>query len=264
MMAPPHTLRWVRVEQDERGVATVSMNKPPVNALGGELVDDLTAAASALSEDQAVRCVVLRSAGKHFCAGADLKERRSMTVEQVRAFVPRLAGAVNRFAALPVPVIAAVRGAAAGGGCELALGCDLRIFSEDAKVGLRETALAIIPGAGGTQRLPRMVGVATAKRWIFTAGMFTAAEAWADGVADQVVPADKLDTAADDLAGAIAANGPVAVRLAKQAIERGADLPLKEALELEWEAYQGVLETKDREEALKAFSDKRLPRFRGC
>ncbi len=263
-MAAGQDLRWIQVSQDDRGVATVSMNKPPVNALGGEMVEDLTTAAAVLSEDQSVRCVVLRSAGKHFCAGADLKERQGMTVEQVRAFVPRLAGAVNRFASLPVPVIAAVRGAAAGGGCELALGCDLRVLAEDASIGLRETALAIIPGAGGTQRLPRIVGVATAKRWIFTANMFSAAQAWADGVADQVVPGDKLDVAADDLAGAIAANGPVAVRLAKQAIDRGAGLPLDEALELEWQVYQGVLETGDREEALKAFSEKRLPRFRGC
>ena len=263
-MAAGPELRWVQVEMDERGVATVSMNKPPVNALGSEMVDDLTAAAGALAEDPQVRCVILRSAGRHFCAGADLKERQGMTVDQVLAFVPRLAGAVNRFAALPVPVIAAVRGAAAGGGCELALGCDLRMLSEDATIGLRETALAIIPGAGGTQRLPRIVGAATAKRWIFTAGMFSAAEAWADGVADQVVPSDKLDLAADDLAGAIAANGPVAVRLAKHAIDQGAGLPLQEALALEWEAYQGVLDTSDRVEALKAFAEKRTPRFRGC
>lgn len=263
-MAAAGSCRWVRVERDRRGVASVSMNKPPVNALGSELVEELTSTATELSRSGDVRCVILRSDGKHFCAGADLKEREGMTVDQVRAFVPRLAGAVNAFAGLPVPVIAAVRGAAAGGGCELALGCDLRILSEDATIGLRETALAIIPGAGGTQRLPRIVGVATAKRWIFTAGMFTAAEAWADGVADQVVPGDKLDQAAGDLAGAIAANGPVAVRLAKQAIEQGAGLPLDQALELEWEAYQGVLETSDREEALKAFSENRPPRFRGC
>lgn len=263
-MAAGRDLRWVQVEQDERGVATVSMNKPPVNALGSEMVADLTAAAAALSEDSGVRCVVLRSAGRHFCAGADLKERQGMSVEQVREFVPRLAGAVNGFASLAVPVIAAVRGAAAGGGCELALGCDLRVLSEDASIGLRETALAIIPGAGGTQRLPRIVGAATAKRWIFTAGMFGAAEAWADGVADQVVPDDKLDLAADDLAGVIAANGPVAIRLAKQAIDGGSGLPLNEALQIEWEAYQGVLETSDREEALKAFAEKRPPRFRGC
>jgi enoyl-CoA hydratase/carnithine racemase len=263
-MANVRDLSWVQVEQDNRGVATVSMNKPPVNALGSELVADLTVAAAALADDPDVRCVVLRSAGRHFCAGADLKERQGMTVEQVRGFVPRLAGAVNGFAGLPVPVIAAVRGAAAGGGCELALACDLRVLSEDATIGLRETALAIIPGAGGTQRLPRIVGAATAKRWIFTAGMFGAAEAWADGVADQVVPTDKLDLAADDLAGSIAANGPVAIRLAKQAIDQGAALPLKEALALEWEAYQGVLGTSDRDEALKAFAEKRPPRFRGC
>ncbi len=263
-MSAGRTMRWVRVERDARGVATVSMDKPPVNALGSELVDDLTAAAADLAADREVRVVVLRSAGKHFCAGADLKERQGMTVEQVREFVPRLAGAVNGFSSLPFPVIAAVRGAAAGGGCELALGCDLRVLSEDATIGLRETALAIIPGAGGTQRLPRIVGVATAKRWIFTAGMFTAAEAWADGVADHVVPGDKLDLAADDLAAAIAANGPVAIRLAKQAIDRGVGVPLDEALKLEWEAYQGVLLTEDREEALKAFSEKRPPRFRGC
>ena len=263
-MAGGTELRWVQFKKDERGVATVSMNKPPVNALGSEMVADLTAAAAALSSDDEVRCVVLRSAGRHFCAGADLKERQGMNVDQVREFVPRLAGAVNGFASLPVPVIAAVRGAAAGGGCELALGCDLRVLSEDASIGLRETALAIIPGAGGTQRLPRIVGAATAKRWIFTAGMFGAAEAWADGVADQVVPDDKLDLAADDLAAAIAANGPVAIRLAKQAIDGGAGLPLGEALQIEWEAYQGVLDTSDREEALKAFAEKRLPRFRGC
>jgi enoyl-CoA hydratase/carnithine racemase len=240
------------------------MDKPPVNALGSELVDDLTAAVADLAADREVRVVILRSAGKHFCAGADLKERQGMTVEQVREFVPRLGGVVNGFSSLPFPVIAAVRGVAAGGGCELALGCDLRVLSEDATIGLRETALAIIPGAGGTQRLPRIVGVATAKRWIFTAGMFTAAEAWADGVADQVVPGDKLDLAANDLAAAIAANGPVAIRLAKQAIDRGAGVPLDEALKLEWEAYQGVLPTEDREEALRAFSEKRPARFRGC
>ena len=263
-MSDERTMRWVRMERDTRGVATVSMDKPPVNALGSELVHDLTAAAADLAADRNVRAVILRSAGKHFCAGADLKERNGMTVEQVRDFVPRLAGAVNGFASLPFPVIAAVRGAAAGGGCELALGCDLRVLSEDATIGLRETALAIIPGAGGTQRLPRIVGAATAKRWIFTAGMFTAAEAWADGVADQVVPGDKLDLAADDLAAAIAANGPVAVRMAKQAIDRGAGVPLDEALKLEWEAYQEVLITEDRKEALRAFSEKRPPRFRGC
>jgi len=256
-------LEWVQVEIATSGVATISLKKPPVNALGKELVRDLTAATTFLRSTPAVRCVVVRSAGKHFCAGADLKERQGMSVDDVRAFVPKLAGAVNGLASLPMPTIAAVRGAAAGGGCELALACDLRVLTSDARIGLRETALAIIPGAGGTQRLPRISGLAVAKRWIFTAGMFTAEHALRDRVADQVVPPEQLDEAALTLAETIAANGPVALRLAKKAIDEGCNLPIQEALEIEWRAYQGVLETSDREEALQAFAEKRPPRFQG-
>ena len=126
-----------------------------------------------------------------------------------------------------------------------------------------DTALGIIPGAGGTQRLPRMIGVARAKRWIFAAELHDADGALRDGVADRVVPADQLDAAAVELATTIASNGPAALRLAKRAIEQGAHLPLGEALELEWECYQGVLGTSDREEALRAFAEKRTPRFTG-
>jgi len=255
--------RWIRLEQQEPGLRTLSLDKPPVNALGRELVQDLEHALAALHEDAGARCLVLRSAGKHFCGGADLKERKTMSEEEVRAFVPRLAGICNALAGLPFPTIAAVRGAAAGGGCELTLACDLRVLADDVSIGLRETALAIIPGAGGTQRLPRLIGPARAKRWILSAKMHSADEALADGMADRVVPADALDDAAHELAGAIAANGPVAVRLAKRAIERGADLPLGEALKLEWECYTGVLETRDRVEALRAFAEKRPPRFEG-
>jgi methylglutaconyl-CoA hydratase len=255
--------RWIRLERQEPGLCTLSLDKPPVNALGRELVTELERSLAALGEDAAVRCLVVRSAGKHFCGGADLKERKTMSEEEVRAFVPRLAGICNALAGLPFPTIAAVRGAAAGGGCELSLACDLRVVSDDVSIGLRETALAIIPGAGGTQRLPRLIGPARAKRWILSAKMHSADEALADGVADQVVPAEALDGAVHELAATIAANGPVAVRLAKRAIERGADLPLDEALKLEWDCYTGVLETRDRVEALQAFAEKRTPRFEG-
>lgn len=253
----------VRVERADSGVATLTLDRPPVNALGRELVNDLTEALAALGGDEDVRCLLVRSAGKHFCAGADLKERKTMTLDDVKAFVPRLAGVCRAVGELPFPTVAAVRGAAAGGGCELALACDLRIVADDAKIGLRETALAIIPGAGGTQRLPRMIGTARAKRWIFAAELHDAAGALRDGVADRVVAVDELDTAAAELAATIAANGPVAVRLAKRAIEQGAHLPMDEALELEWDCYQGVLDTSDREEALRAFAEKRPPRFSG-
>ena len=254
--------RYVQLEA-EGGVRTLSLDRPPVNALGRELIEELTAALEQLGADDAARALIVRSAGKHFCAGADLKERRTMSVDDVRAFVPRIAAVCNALAGLPFPTIAAVRGAAAGGGCELALACDLRLLAEDASIGLRETALAIIPGAGGTQRLPRLIGPSRAKRWIFAAEMHDASRALADGVADRVVPTEQLDAAARELADAIAANGPVAVRLAKRAIERGADLPLHQALAVEWDCYQDVLGTDDRLEALKAFEDKRSPEFGG-
>ena len=253
------TVAW----ESSDGVTTLTLDSPPVNALGRELVGDLEQALRQLKDDRAVRCLVVRSAGKHFCAGADLKERRSMSAQEVEAFVPRLAGVCLALAELPFPTIAAVRGAAAGGGCELALGCDMRVLAEEARIGLRETALAIIPGAGGTQRLPRLIGSARAKRWIFGAEMHDAAAALRDGVADRVVPSDELDRASNDLARTIAANGPAAVRLAKKAIEGGADLSLPEALKYEWDCYRGVLETSDRVEALKAFAEKRPPKFTG-
>ena len=186
-----------------------------------------------------------------------------MNLAEVRAFVPRLSAVCRAVAALPFPTIAAVRGTAAGGGCELALACDLRVLADDARIGLRETALAILPAAGGTQRLPRIAGMAVAKRWIFTAQLFTAEQAQSDGVAEAVVPGDRLDESALKLAEAIAANGPIAVRLAKQAIEGGGNLSMDDALALEWRCYEGVLGSSDREEALTAFAEKRPPRFTG-
>ncbi len=253
----------VRLESRENGVRVLTMDKPKVNALGRELVDALGTAFVALRDDREARCLVLRAAGDHFCAGADLKERRGMSDAEVRAFVPKLAAVCNAVAALPFPTIAAVRGTAAGGGCELALACDLRILADDARIGLRETALAILPGAGGTCRLPRISGMAVAKTWIFTAELFTAERAQQDGVAQAVVPGADLDDAAQKLAGTIAGNGPVAVRLAKQAIEGGFDLSMNEALAFEWQCYLGVLGTSDRLEALAAFAEKRPPVFTG-
>ena len=255
--------RWLKIESEEDGLRVLTMNKPPVNALGRELVQELTAAFEALSRDELARCLIVRSGAKHFCAGADLKERQTMSHDEVRAFVPKLAGACNAAAAVPYPTIVALHGAVAGGGCELALGCDLRIAADNTTIGLRETALAIIPGGGGTQRLPRLIGPVRAKRWIFTARMHSADEALADGVLDRVVASDLLDEESRELARSITANGPQAVRLAKAAIERGAHLPLDKALELEWAIYQETLESEDRQEALVAFAEKRKPRFQG-
>ena len=262
-----HTaLTHVRFGEPEPGLFVLTIDRPPVNALGRDLVRDLTLACDRLeaaAPGEMARAVVLAAAGKCFSAGADLKERQGMSVLDVKEWVPILSGMMTRVASLPMPTIAVVAGVAAGGGMELALACDIRIAEEPATLGLRETALAILPGAGGTQRLPRLIGPSRAKRWIFAAKMHTAREALADGAVDQVVAAGDGMRAALALARLIAANGPVAVRLAKRAIDDGFDLPIREALEKERLCYEGVLPTQDRLEALKAFLEKRAPVYKG-
>lgn len=259
-------MRQLRWEEPQPGLVVLTLDRPPVNALGLGLVEDLNAACEHLesaSPEVAARAVVVAAAGKCFCAGADLKERQGMTEQDVRRWVPYLSGTFTRIAALPMPVIAAVSGVAAGGGMELALACDIRIAEEPATLGLRETALAILPGAGGTQRLPRLIGPSRASRWIFTARMHTAREALADGAVDQVVGAGESKETALAMARQIACNGPVAIRLAKRAIQQGLSLPMGEALANEVTCYMGVLGTQDRLEALKAFAEKRDPVFKG-
>jgi len=256
-------LRWLTLDNEENEVRVLTMNRPPVNALGRELVLELTTTLASLRKDEAARCLILRSGGKQFCAGADLKERQTMSLDDVRAFVPRLAAVCDALAALPFPTLAALHGAVAGGGCEVALACDIRIAADSMMIGLRETALAIIPGAGGTQRLPRLIGPARAKQWIFTGRMHAADEAFTDGAVDLVVPADRLDDETREMAALIAANGPIAVRQAKRAIDEGAHLPLDQGLAVEWQRYQGTIDSEDRSEALKAFAEKRTPKFQG-
>lgn len=265
MMTPPR-LDHVTFSEPAPGVALLTLDRAPVNALGRALVTDLNAACAHLESlpvESAPRVVLIAAAGKCFSAGADLKERQTMTAEDVKAWVPWLSSTFTRIASLPMPTIAVVAGVAAGGGMELALAADIRIAETQAMLGLRETALAIIPGAGGTQRLPRLIGPARAKRWIFTARMHTAAEAGADGAVDQVVPTGAGLPAALTLATAIAGNGPVAVRLAKRAIDTGLDMPMAQALDNEVRCYEGVLATEDRLEALKAFIEKRDPVYKG-
>ena len=256
----------VRV-QVEGGVALVTLDRPEVmNALSYETLAQLGAAAARLHGDPGVRVAIFTGAGdKAFCAGADLKERAGFTEEQTRAFVARIGGTFEAVAALPMPTIAAVGGVAYGGGCELALACDLRVMARGAQIGLTETALAIIPGAGGTQRLPRLVGVARAKELIFTARRVGAEEALALGLVEALAEPGQALGKARELAEAIARNGPLAVRAAKEAIDlvdRGGELAA--SLRREREIYlQRVLPSADRLEALAAFREKRPPRFSG-
>jgi enoyl-CoA hydratase/carnithine racemase len=234
------------------------------NSISRAMLRELNEHLARARGDRALRCVVITGAGdKAFCAGADLKERASMSAADVHAFHGGLRGALRAIEAAPQPFVAALNGAALGGGLELALACDLRVAADTAQLGLPEVSLGIIPGGGGTQRLPRLVGVARAKDLVLTARRITAAEALAMGLVSRVAPPAALLKAALEVAAQIARNAPVSLRQAKRAIDDGLHLPLEEALDLENRLYQDCLGTKDRVEALRAFAEKRPPVFTG-
>lgn len=234
------------------------------NSLSVALLRELLEHQARAAADRTLRAVILTGAGaKAFCAGADLKERARMDEGAVAGFHKAIRAAFDGLEALPQPIIAAINGVALGGGLELALACDLRVAADSAEVALPEVGLGIIPGAGGTQRLPRVVGLARAKELILTARRVTAPEALAMGLVGQVVPIDQLPGAALALAERVARNAPVSLRQAKRAIDRGFSLPMSEALDLENRLYQACIPTADRQEALQAFAEKRAPVFKG-
>ncbi len=210
------------------------------------------------------RAVVLTGAGpRAFSAGADLKERKAMPADQVPAFVSLIGGTFDRIARQHIPFVAAVNGYAFGGGMEVALACDIRVVDEDAKMGLTETRLAIVPGAGGTQRLPRLVGTGRAKDLILTGRRISAKEAYRIGLAEHLSEPGRALEGALKIAAEIASCGPVAVQAAKAAIDGGISMDLTEGLKHERACYDRTLDTGDRVEALIAFANKRAPDFKG-
>lgn len=228
----------------------------------------MTEGLNAVKFDKNVRCLIIRS--EHpgiFCAGADLKERAQMPVEEVGPFVAGLRATLIDFMNLPMPTIAALDGVALGGGLELALSCDIRIAADSAKMGLTETKLAIIPGGGGTQNLPRLIGEAKAKELIFTARAIDGKEAASLGVVNHAVPQNEAGDAAYlrslELAKEIIPQGPIALRVAKTAISKGSQVDLNTGLAIEQACYAQVIPTKDRIEGLKAFKEKRPPQYKG-
>jgi enoyl-CoA hydratase/carnithine racemase len=245
-------------------VAYVTLNRPTaMNALNTTLRLDLRRFFLEIAEDRDVRAVVITGAGRAFCAGADIKEWKEPTsVVEDREERLRLSfwEAMRRYA---WPVIAAINGYALGGGCELAMCCDIRIASELAELGLTEVTLGIIPGGGGTQRLPRLVGRGKALELIVTGKRISAQEAWRLGLVEQVVPPDQLMPTAQALAQTIVARAPLAVKYAKEAIVRGLDLPLEEGLQVEAELSNLLRSTEDRMEGARAFKEKRPPQFKG-
>ncbi len=247
------------------GVATVTLNRPAAaNAFSVEMLEQFLDALYDLKFNPEVRVLIITAAGeKAFCAGADLIQRGQMDLAQTRQHINLIRSAVNELEAMPQPVIAAINGVAFGGGTELILAADIRVASTKAQFGLTETALAIIPGAGGTQRLPRLIGVAKAKELILTARRISAEEAEQIGLVNAVVPPAELLQKAQEFALSITKNGPLAVRQAKLAINKGIEVDLATGLSIEQNAYEVIMPTQDRLEGLKAFKEKRPPVYKG-
>jgi enoyl-CoA hydratase/carnithine racemase len=246
----------------EGAVAVLTLNRPPVNALSGGLTADLEAAISRAA-DPGVRAVVV-TGSPHFAAGADIAElKAAASAEDETPLAFRLSAALLSLEELPKPAIAAVRGFALGGGLELALACDFRYLAEDARVGLPEIKLGIFPGAGGTQRLPRLVGVGRAREMIYSGRHLKAAEALAIGLADKVVPADDLLAAAMEYAAVLAKGATVAIGAAKRAINATLGMSMKDGLAVEGSGFNACLATEDAGEGLAAFLAKRDPAFQG-
>lgn len=263
LSAPLPTLELERLASD---ILVVRMNRPEAaNAMNTQMGLDLMEVFEELQIRQdGLRCLVLTGAGaRAFCAGGDLVQRRTMSDEQWQAqhaiFERMLRGLVN----CPLPVIAAVNGAAFGGGCEIAAACDFIYAAKHARFALTEVTLGIMPGAGGTQNLARAVGTRRASEIVLTGKPFSAEEGQAWGLVNEVVePADLME-ATLATARRIAANAPLSIRQAKQAIRRGVDMSISDGLAFEIEAYNRLVPTSDRREGVNAFNEKRKPEFKG-
>jgi enoyl-CoA hydratase len=257
---------FIRVEDPEEGFRVLTVDRPEkLNALNSDVLGQLAEAVDAAASDPALRCLVLTGAGeKAFIAGADIGELAKLTPVEGREHSRRGQALLDRIESLPVPTIAAINGYAYGGGLELAMACTIRVASENARMGLPETSLGILPGYGGTQRLARHVGRARAFELVLTSEKgLTAAEAERIGLVNRVVPAGQALPAAIEIARKIRANGPTACRYALEAIRRGLDMPLAEGQVFEATLFGLCAATEDMKEGMTAFLEKRPARFTG-
>lgn len=245
-------------------ICTMTIDNPPVNALHPDVAESLLDAFNTLAlEHPDVRAVIITSVGKHFMAGGDINFFQSLDPVSSGQYARRIQIIQEVITHYPCPVIAAVNGTALGGGCELMMACDIRIASDTAIFGQPEVQLGIIPGAGGTQHLPRLVSMGTAKRLLFTGDRVGASEALAIGLVDQVVPAAELMAEARSLAGRIAKCAPLAVKAAKEAVNTGMELGLAGGLHQETVLFARLFHSADVSEGVSAFLEKRSPNFLG-
>jgi len=250
--------------EKEDGIGIVTINRPQsLNALNGEVYTELYEVFQEIEDDQEVRVVILTGSGERaFVAGADIAEMQPQSSLEIGSLMDSGRKVFDRIYTLSKPVIAAINGFALGGGCELAMCCDLRIASENAKFGQPEINLGIIPGAGGTQRLARLVGMTRAKELIYTGDMVDAKTAFMMGLVNKVVPPGSLMTEAKELARKMLSKSSIALSLAKKAINSGADMSLSSGLDLEAQCFARCFATEDQKEGMKAFLEKRKPQFK--
>ncbi len=243
---------FVRLEVED-GIGTLRLDRPPMNALNAQVQEEIRAAANEAADRPDVRAVVVYGGEKVFAAGADIKEMAAMSYTDMVDRSVALQSSITAIARIPKPVIAAINGYALGGGCELALAADLRVAADDARLGQPEIQLGLIPGAGGTQRLPRLVGPARAKDIVFTGRMVGAEEALAIGLVDRVVPSADVYRTALELAARLATGPAYALRAAKEAIDRGLEVDLDTGLELERVQFAALFATEDRTTGMTSF-----------
>ncbi len=251
--------------EKQGSVFVARLNRPDkMNSLTNELLAELDRLISLVAEDSEVRALVIAAEGKNFCVGADISAVRNVgTTVEWQQFFRKIHGTMNKLENLPKPTIAAIQGYALGGGCEMTLACDLRVAAENAFLGLTEIKLGTLPGAGGTQRLPRIVGAGKALELLYLGDPVSAQEARSIGLVNKVVPAGEVLESAVALAGKLASRPPIALSSAKMLVRKGSEMPLDAALDLEIQTVSLLASTEDQKEGMAAFMEKRPPQFKG-
>jgi len=248
----------------EDGIATLTINRPQVlNALDDKTYAEIGVAADQIHRDDSIRALIITGAGRAFVAGADIAFIRQLSGSEARYLSDTNGCIMRKLELLPVPVIAAINGPAFGGGCELALACDIRIASHEAQLGLPEVSLGVMPGCGGSLRLPALVGAGRAREMIYTAARISAEEAYRIGLVNHVYPADQLMSEARMLAERIMKNAPRSVEYAKYAIDQGLQMDINAGMRMEADMFGMCCATEDKNEGTQAFLDKRKPIYRG-